>query len=188
MKEVPADEERRIVARLARGEGRALEELYARFGHALFGYLLTLVTDRRLAEEVLQDAFVAAWRGAGAYRGESSVKTWLFGIARRRARDATRRREPAMVAEEAMEVLADPGLGPEEVSMIAARKEELTACVGRLASHHQEVLTLVLFHGLPYGEAAEVLGVPVGTLKSRLHGARKALGKMLKRQEHGEKR
>lgn len=187
VKEGPAEEEREIVARLKHGESRALEELYARFGDALFRYLLTLVADRRLAEEVLQDTFVAAWRAAAAYRGDSSVKTWLFGIARRRTRDATRRREPAPVAEEAMAALADPELGPEEASMIAARKDELTACVGRLAPHHQEALALVFFHGLPYEEAAQVLGVPVGTVKSRLHGARKALRKTLRDREHGEK-
>lgn len=184
----PAKEETELVARLARGDERALGELHARFADALFRYLQTLVPDPRLAEEVLQDALVAAWRGAGGYRGDSSVKTWLFGIARRRAHETMRRRKLALVDEDKMATSADPEPGPEETLLVAARDEELAERVGRLSPHHREVLALVFFQGLSYAEAAEVTGVPVGTIKSRLHGAKRELRKVLGGQEHRDER
>lgn len=187
VKERAADEDRRIVARLARGDGRALEELYSRYSTAVFGYLLALTPDRRIGEEVLQDTFVAAWRSASGYQGRSSVRTWLFGIARRRAHDALRRRRLNVTSDEELAVLADPEPGPEESSLAAARQEELTARVSRLAPQHREALTLFFFHDLSHEETAEVLEVPLGTVKSRLSNARRALRKSLEEPEQGER-
>ncbi|QIN84524.1 sigma-70 family RNA polymerase sigma factor [Rubrobacter tropicus] len=180
-----ADEARTVVARLARGDVRALDELYASFGAAVFRYLLTFVPDRRLAEEVLQDTFVAAWRGADGYGGRSGVKTWLFGIARRRAHDSLRRRGLELVAENELVALVDPEPRPEESLLAAGRRDELNSCVEHLAPMHREVVALIFFHGLSYAEAAEVLEVPVGTVKSRLYGARRALKAMLEDSEYG---
>lgn len=178
MEQRPAEAGRDVIERLARGEERALAELHARFGDALFRYLLTLNPDRQLAEEVLQDTLVAAWCGAEGYRGSSSVKTWLFGIARRRAHDAMRRRQLKVVGDDGLGASPDPEPGPEEEFIIAARSQELARLVGRLAPHHREILALIFFQDLAYAEAAEVIGVPIGTVKSRLHGARRELRKM----------
>jgi RNA polymerase sigma-70 factor (ECF subfamily) len=166
--------------RTARGDGRALEELYARHGAALFGYLLVLTPDRGLAEEVLQDTLVAAWKGAGSFAGRSSVKTWLFGIARRKVRDALRRRGLPLAADDSLlEALPTGEPGPEDALLSGVRSAELAGCVARLGAVHRETLALVFFHELSYAEAAEVLMVPVGTVKSRLSNAKRALREML---------
>ncbi len=180
MKDGPAGDDRKLVARVARKDGRALEELYARFGDAVYRYLLTFVADRRIAEEVLQDTFVAAWRGASNYKGRSSVKTWLFGIARRRAHEALRRRALPVVSDDELVEPADPELDPADSLLASARREEIAARVERLSPAHREVLTLTFFHGLSYAETAEVAGVPIGTVKSRLANARRALKGLLK--------
>jgi RNA polymerase sigma-70 factor (ECF subfamily) len=178
-------EDRALLRRISRGDERALEDLYARHGGALFGYLLLLSPgDRGLAEEVLQDTLVAAWRGAGGFRGASSAKTWLFGIGRRRMRDASRRRGlPPLDGEGLLEALPAREPGPEEALSRSESGAELERCIGQLSQPQREALALVFFHELTYAEAAEVLGVPVGTVKSRLSNAKRALRGLL---EEGE--
>jgi len=174
------DEDRALLRRISRGDERALEDLYARHGGALFGYLLLLSSDRGLAEEVLQDTLVAAWRGAGRFRGGSSVKTWLFGIGRRRMRDAQRKRGlPSFDGEGLLEALPAREPGPEEALSRSESGAELEQCIERLSEPNREALALVFFHELSYAEAAEVLGVPIGTVKSRLSNAKRALRGLL---------
>jgi RNA polymerase sigma-70 factor (ECF subfamily) len=171
----PGDEDRLILERVASGDEGALEDLYDLHGKALFGYLFNLTRDRQLAEEVLQDTLVAVWRSAKTFRGRSSVKTWLFGIARRRTHEALRRRKLPLAPEEKLEALRDVELLPEENLLAAAGREELADHLAELSPVHREILDLIFFHELSYAETAEVLGVPMGTVKSRLSGAKRAL-------------
>ena len=179
----PVDEDRLLLKRVAAGERAALEEVYARFGGALFRYLLTLASDRRVAEEILQDTLLAVWRGAGTYRERSSVRTWMFGIARRQAHNTLRWREPGFALEEDLRSQPSPEPEPEDAMISGARTEELMELVGRLSGMHREVLALFFFHELSYEETAGVLGIPVGTVKSRLSNAKRALRGMLQAPE-----
>ncbi|MEU7873362.1 sigma-70 family RNA polymerase sigma factor [Dactylosporangium sp. NPDC049140] len=174
-----ADED--LLARVARGDGAALTRLAERHRRALFGVLVRLLGDRCSAEEALQDTLLAVWRGAGGFAARSSVRTWLFGIARRQAAQRLRRRDPppAELADE----LRDPAPGPEEVAVLAAGGSAVAAAVSRLPEHHREVVALVLVGGLPLADAAAILGVPVGTVKSRLFHARAAVVAMLAEEE-----
>jgi RNA polymerase sigma factor (sigma-70 family) len=106
------DDEVRLVARLAGGDRAAIDRLYARYGRGLFAYVSDLVGDAETAEEVVQDTFVAAWRGAARFERRSSVSSWLFGIARRQARDRMRSRRPDPAPEEELQLLATPEGGP----------------------------------------------------------------------------
>ena len=182
----PVDEDRLVLKRVAAGEGPALEEVYARFGGALFRYLLTLASDRRVAEEILQDTLLAVWRGAGTYRGGASVRTWMFGVARRQAHNTLRRREPSLAPEEDLRPYPSPEPEPEDALIVGARTEELMNFVGRLSSVHREVLALFFFNELSYEETARVLEVPVGTVKSRLSNSKKALRKLMQAPEERE--
>jgi RNA polymerase sigma factor (sigma-70 family) len=164
-----------LVRRVALGERSALEALYARHQTALFRYLLHFTADRGVAEELLQDTLVAAWKNASSFAGRSSVGAWLFGIARRRAFKRLRRREPEHVELEAAADVAADEPDPEAALLASAQRALLAEAVGRLAAVHQEILLLAFVHQLAYAEIAEVLGVPVGTVKSRLHAAKRAL-------------
>jgi RNA polymerase sigma-70 factor (ECF subfamily) len=173
-------EDAELIARVARGERSALEALYARHQAALLVYLLHLAPDRGTAEELLQDTLVAAWKNAHSFAGRSSVGAWLFGIARRRAYKRLRRREPAYLALDAADTVADTAPEPEAALLASVDRAELVGALGRLAAMHQEVLLLAFVHQLSYAEIAEVLDVPLGTVKSRLNHAKRALRALLR--------
>jgi RNA polymerase sigma-70 factor (ECF subfamily) len=164
-----------LVAGMARGDGDALAELYDRHGQALFGYLLRLAGERGAAEEILQDTLLAAWRSAGGFRGRSAVRTWLFGIGRRQGHNRLRgkRLEWVDLAEAPEVASGDPG--PEAAALAGVQREVIAAAMGRISALHTEVLGLVFIDGMAYAEIAAVLGVPLGTVKSRLSHAKAAL-------------
>jgi RNA polymerase sigma-70 factor (ECF subfamily) len=169
------DEDRAIVAGLAARDEAALSALYARYALPLFTYVYGLTRERELAEEVVQDTLLAAWRGGRSFGGRSTLASWLFGIARRQCRDRLRRRRvPSTGLDEAAE-LPSPEPGPEAAALRAAGAAELDHALARLPGHQREVLLLIFGAGLSGPDAAVVLGIPAGTVKSRLHAARAAL-------------
>jgi RNA polymerase sigma factor (sigma-70 family) len=171
-----------LLQAMADGDRAALEQLYARHARPLLAYLTRLL-DRPSAEEALQDTLVTAWRRAGSFAGSASASAWLHGIARRQAANRRRRREGEPAAVDELTEVAATGQGPEDAVLAAAAEAELAALIGRLPARQQEALTLVLRNSLTYAEAAEVLDVPVGTVKSRLHAAKHSLAALLREQE-----
>jgi len=172
-----------IVARIADGERQALDTLYQRYAQPLFGYLLTLTADRGLAEEILQDTFVAAWRAAARFEGRASVKTWLFGIARRQAHNSLRRRNLTLTDDTTLEQAPSDEPEPEEAVLRDADRQALSEAIMRLRPVHREVLLLAFVHELSYAEMANLLDVPLGTIRSRLSNARRLLRDILETAE-----
>ncbi|WP_433041887.1 RNA polymerase sigma factor [Dactylosporangium sp. CS-033363] len=166
-----------LLRQVARGDAAALAQLYERHAGPLYGYLHRLAGDRMTAEEILQDTMLAVWRSAGAYEGRSKATTWLFGVARRQAHNRLRDRADPVAAE--LPDDADRGPGPEELAIAAAGGTPVAAAIDRLPGHHRDVIALVFVAGLPLADVAEVLGIPLGTVKSRLHHARAALAAAL---------
>lgn len=178
----PDEPDLRLIERIGRGEPAALEALYARHGRALLAYLIGQVGDLHLAEEVLQDVMLAVWRSADRFRGESRVTTWLLAIARRRAITARQRRTP--VERPLDERAADDGRGPAELFERQTERSAVRDALRDLPDDQRETLELVFFHGLSGPEAAEVLGVAPGTVKSRLHRAKSVLERALRLREN----
>lgn len=181
------DGDEALLRRVASGDPGALATLYRRHGARLLAYLTGLTGDQGLAEELVQDTLVAAWRAAGRFRGEASVGTWLFAIGRRRAAGRRRRfgNELAAGGEALIEQQsAEPG--PEAVVLARADLQRVRAAIPELSATHREVLHLVFVQGLSLRETAMVTGVPVGTVKSRLSNARRALAEALRQGEDGE--
>lgn len=172
-----ADSDAALLALVARGDSAALTRLYETHGGRLYGFLLRLANDPMTAEEILQDTMLAVWRSAGTFAGGSRVTTWLFGVARRQAYNRLRG-TPGPAPAEPLD-RPDPAPGPDDLAIAAAGGTPVAAAIGRLPDHHREVIALVFVAGLPLAEVAEILGVPVGTIKSRLHHARAALARML---------
>lgn len=180
------DEGSGAISRIAAGDRRALEEIHARYSREIFRYLLTLTSDHPTAEEVLQDTLVAVWRGAKSFKGRSSVKTWLFGIARRQAHNALRKRKlPTATVE--LAGIVDAAEEPEDALLLNDLRENLAVRIRDLSPPHREVLALVFFHELSYTETARILDVPLGTVKSRLSNAKKALKLLLQDPEGTER-
>lgn len=169
-----------LLERIARGDREALAELYSQYQRPLFRYLCQLTPDRGLAEEILQDTLVAVWRNAGGFAGRSALRTWLFGIARRQAHNTLRRRGLPLADEDALAGMSDPEPMPEEQVLARADADELARKIAQLAPIHREVLVLCFVNGLTYEEIAQVVGIPEGTVKSRLSNAKRALRQLLK--------
>lgn len=174
-----ASEDAALLRRVAAGEEAALRVLYERHAGGMLRLIRRLTARREVAEEILQESWLAVWRSAGAYRGEAPVRAWLLGVARRQAHNRLRRAEPALVElEDAVDLpTAEPAV--EDQVLARAERRDLVAAVLELPEHLREVLVLVLVEDLPYPEVAAVLGVPPGTVKSRMWTARRLLAATL---------
>jgi RNA polymerase sigma-70 factor (ECF subfamily) len=183
------DAELRLLGGVADGDRQALTDLYLLHRQALFHYLLHFTPDYGLAEELLQDTFVAVWKNAGSFGGKSRVRAWLFGIARNRACKTIRRHGNEAPAAGMHELEALPTSDPEPEAALLARatREDVAAAIEQLTPTLREVLLLSFVHELAYAEIAEVLGVPVGTVKSRLSNAKRALRTLLSADEEANR-
>jgi RNA polymerase sigma factor (sigma-70 family) len=167
-----------ILGRIARGDQAALGELYGRYRARLFRYLWhQLHGDVALVEEVLQDTLLAVWRAAATWRGEARVATWLFRIAQRCAGHSQRGpRQQAIARQISLSVLDEDDDVPTAAhDDQALDRLALHDALARLAPKQREVVLLIFVQGFTADEVAQILNVPLGTVKSRLHAARAAL-------------
>jgi RNA polymerase sigma-70 factor, ECF subfamily len=175
-----------LLRRIGQGDESAMAEFYRGHGRVVLAQVLLVTGERVLAEEITQDTMLAVWRGAGSFRGESSVRSWVIAIARRQTRDRLRGRRLRVVDDAFLADQPGSGPGPETTALDRAELAEVTAAIRELAAPHREVLGLAFGAGLSLAEVAGVLEVPVGTVKSRLFAARAALNRILN--EKGQSR
>jgi RNA polymerase sigma-70 factor (ECF subfamily) len=165
-----------MITRLAAGDRSALHDLVEHTRDRLYRYLRHLVRSDEAAEDALQEVFVGVWRSAPAFRGEVSGRVWLYTIARRQAARTWRRRagEPADMAplDDLARAAGFGGPDPERIALAAEERSAVQAALGRLTEDDREVIVLRDIEGLSGPEAATMLGIEVGALKSRLHRAR----------------
>lgn len=173
-----AADDRALLAAVGGGDERALEQLYQRHGAACFGYLLRrLDGDRPAAEDLLQDLMLAVWKGADRFRGESEVRAWLLGIAHRLWLQELRRRGRRPVADEDDTALSRLPAAPESPEPL--RGGDLRGALDALPDALREAVDLTFGQGLRLQDAARILGLPLGTVKSRLFRARQQLRGLL---------
>jgi RNA polymerase sigma-70 factor (ECF subfamily) len=172
-----ADDE--LVAAVAAGDRQALELLYRRHAPWLAGRLAARTTSRELAEEALQDTFLAAWRGARSYHGIGEVPAWLWGIARRRLASLARRQPHGGLSLDAAGERVDQAAGPEEAALGRDASDRIRLAVAHLPDDQRAAITAVVYQGQTIEQAALAAAVPEGTIKSRLHRARLHIRKEL---------
>jgi RNA polymerase sigma-70 factor (ECF subfamily) len=175
-----------LLRRIGRGDEDAMAEFYREHGRVVLAQVLLVTGERVLAEEIVQDTMLAVWRGAGSFRGESSVRSWVIAIARRQTRDRLRSRRLRVVNDAFLANRPGSDPGPEVMTLDRAELAEVMGAIRKLASAHREVLGLAFGAGLSLAEVAGVLEIPVGTVKSRLSAARAALNQIL--DERGQNR
>ena len=182
---VPPETDEQLLARLRAGQRDVFGTLVRRYERELFGYLRRYLGDDDLADDVFQNTFVQVYLKAGQYEPGRPVRPWLYAIATNQAIDALRRRnrradqraDAVATPDEdgqprpLFELLPAPGDGPPESADRAEQRELVRAAVDRLPDLLRQVVLLAYFQGLKYRDAADVLGIPVGTVKSRLHAA-----------------
>ena len=177
MSHLPTDDE--LLRRIGAGDRRAFEEYYARNAPWLAVRLRRRCGDDDVAADVLQETFLAVWRAAASYTGTNQAGGWLWSIAMRRLVDAHRRR--TVRAREAGDQPVGPTLVPsaEDEALAGSYEDRLAAALGRLSPELRAVLQATILDGLSVREAAVVLDVPEGTVKSRAARARRQLREAL---------
>jgi RNA polymerase sigma-70 factor (ECF subfamily) len=182
----PAWNDAGLLRRIGQGDEQAMASFYREHGRVVFAQVLLVVGEQVLAEEIVQDTMLAVWRGAHSFRGESSVRSWVIAIARRQTRDRLRGRRLRVVDDAFLADQPGSGPGPEVTAQDRAELAEVRGAIRDLTPAHREVLGLAFGSGLTLPEVAAVLEIPVGTVKSRLTGARTALNRILN--EKGQNR
>ncbi len=174
-----------LIGLIAHARAEALSELYDRYGRLVFSLALNSVGDYATAEEVTQDVFVRVWQGARMYRAErGKVSTWLTSIARHRAIDLLRRRgvrpEQHSVAWAAVSAEALPTVnGPEETTFLKMERARVRTAIAQLPEEQRQVLALAYFQGHTQSQIAEMLNLPLGTVKTRVRLAMQKLRQLL---------
>jgi len=171
-----------LVDRLRRGDPRAFEELVIAYQHRVFGVALRMLRNRSEAEEIAQEVFLRVHGAVEDFRGEAKLSTWLYAITSRLClnRLAAGERRVARESHETLERLTadvDPAAQLERGELEAALQRAIT----ELPEKRRIVVVLRDLEGLPYDEIAEVLDLPVNTVRSRLHRARLDLKAKLER-------
>src|SRR5438552_6955459 len=152
----------------------------ARYRTYVYRWLLRLVSNETLAEDLLSEVFLDVWRQAGRFQCRSSVSTWLMAIARHKALSARRRRTEGAELDEKIEAtIADPANDPEVALQEKDRGELVRRALMRLSIEHREVIDLVYYHEKSVDEVAQILDVPPATVKTRMFYARKKLAKLV---------
>src|SRR5215471_1955025 len=168
-----------LIRRIAVGDQSAMRTLFARYRVRVYRWLLRLVDDEALAEDLLSEVFLDVWRHAGSFEARSSVSTWLLAIARYKALSARRRRTDAELDEATVSTVPDTADDPEVALQKKNRAEALRQSLPRLSPEHREVIDLAYYHGKSVKEIAEIVGSNEATVKTRMFYARKKLAELV---------
>ena len=160
-----------LIAACAEGDEQALGSLYDRFGKVAYRLALRVVRDPALAEDAVQEAFLAVWRQAASFdRSRGKASTWIFTLVHRRAVDLVRRQSRFSALPDQLEAMAPQTLVAESVDddvELREARRNVRAALATLSQAEREVLDLAYWGGLTQSEIATALGIPTGTVKSR---------------------
>src|SRR5262249_22249422 len=153
-----------LIRPIAAGDKLAMHLLFARYHVRVYRFVLRLVRDRSLAEDLISDVFLDVWRQASRFERRSSVGTWLLAIARYKALSMLRRRPAQPLDEEKAASIADPADDPEIAVQKQDKSQILRDCLNGLSAEHREIVDLVYYHEKSVEEAAGILGIPANTV------------------------
>jgi RNA polymerase sigma-70 factor, ECF subfamily len=165
---------------IADGNRNAMHALYARHNVRVYRFILRIVRDSTMAEDLVSQVFLDVWRTARQFEGRSQVSTWLLSIARFKALTSLRQRRFEDIDQDDVREIADEADTPEVSLQRATTSEILRACVAKLSPAHREIINLVYYHEKSVEEVGEIIGIPQSTVKTRMFYARKQLADLLK--------
>ena len=179
---MPTTSDEVLIARIAKGERLAMEELYGRYRVPVYRFVLRMVRNPTTAEDLDSDVFLDVWRQAGTFEGRSAVSTWIFSIARFKALNALQRRPMEELDDEKAGAIEDQADDPE---IALAKKDKATVlrqCLLKLSAEHREIVNLVYYQHKSVEDVAGIVGIPEATVKTRMFYARKKLSELLTEQ------
>jgi len=168
-------EERELLNRIAAGDQLAMNRFYALYQKRVFAFVLNRLKDGNESQEVVNDVMWEVWKSAGSFEGRSRISTWVFGIAYFKAVDRLRKRKAVETIELVPDSLQDDG--PDAVSAVFSEEvsQAVAKAMGDLSPEQRALVHLAFFEDLSYGEIAEIVACPVGTVKSRMSRVRSIL-------------
>jgi RNA polymerase sigma factor (sigma-70 family) len=168
-----------LVALVARGDESALAELYDRVGGSAYGLAYRVLRDESLAEDAVQEAFLALWRTAASFIPErAKASTWILTLVHRRAVDTVRREQRRRA--EPLEGAPEPvGGSAEEAAWLRLERERVQGALAQLPDQQREAIELAYYGGYSQSELSERLGQPLGTIKSRMFSGLSRLRELL---------
>jgi RNA polymerase sigma-70 factor, ECF subfamily len=173
-----------LLEKIKSGDELAFGQLYNRYKSGIYNYIWRLIQHQNVAEEILQDVYLTVWQGSRKFRGQSSVKTWIFRIAYFQSISWLRKhRDSEPIEENGNYNNLEPT--PEEVFMERHETARIIAALDKLSSKHRSVIELTFIQGFSYKEIAAVMKCPVGTVKSRMSYALKNLEAVLSKEKNG---
>jgi RNA polymerase sigma factor (sigma-70 family) len=163
-----------LVKKIASGDKQALAALYRAYERPVYKFIVSRLNDPHEAADILHEVFMDIWRVAASFEGRSQVRTWIFGIAYRKVIDLHRKKARVTVTDEVPETgdvqeAADAGYAAKQEA------QHLAYCMGELSDDHRSAISLAFYEDMTCAEIAQVAGVAEGTIKSRLHHAKKLL-------------
>ena len=165
---------------VARGDKGAMRSLFLQYRLYVYRFLLRLLNNAPLAEDLTSEVFLDVWRQSGQFEGRSAVATWMLAIARNKALATLRRQHHAPFDEAELETIEDTADNPETAVQKIDRSRLLRQILADLPLKHREIIDLVYYHEKSLPEVATILGILHDTAKTRLFYARKHIAKRLK--------
>jgi RNA polymerase sigma-70 factor (ECF subfamily) len=169
-----------LLQSIADGGRPAMHILYARHHVRVYRFILRIVRDVAMAEDLASQVFLDVWRTARQFEGRSKVSTWLLSIARFKALTALRQRRHEDIDQDDMLEIADQADTPEASLDRSTTSAILRACVAKLSPAHREIINLVYYHEKSVEEVGIIIGIPQSTVKTRMFYARRQLADMLR--------
>jgi len=153
-----------LIERIASGDKLAMQVLFARHQVRVYRFVLRLVRDQSVAEELVGEVFLDVWRQAGRFEARSTASTWLLAIARYKALSALRRRTDQELDDDKAATIEDPGDSPEVAVLKQNKGEVLRQCLTALTPEHREIIDLVYYHEKSVEEVAQIVGINENTV------------------------
>ena len=175
---MPGIKDTDLILRISRGDKQALRELYDRHAPGLRRFVENWIADRENAADIVHETLIDVWQSAERFQGRSSVKSWIYSIARNKAIDQNRRGVRMVYAEPDLET-PDEAPTPEQELQAFQNAERVRTCVNALSPTHKAAIQMAFFEDLTYAEVAEIEECPGGTIKTRIMHAKKLLMRCL---------
>ena len=175
----PSTSDETLLGQVAKGDKNAVRLLFVRHNVRIYRFILRIVGNEMVAEDLVNEVFIEVWRSAQRFESRSQVTTWILGIARFKALTALRRRPSQQLDDEFAESVQDTADNPETLVQKADRSAVLQACLKQFSNAHRQVIDLIYYHEQSIEEVARITGVPENTVKTRAFHARKRLAELI---------